>query len=79
MKANVYVTLKKGVHDPQGEAVRHTLAAMGHREIKSVRIGKFIELEVAEDDSTKAEEKVKEVCENLLANTVIESFRFEME
>ncbi|MFH0799622.1 MAG: phosphoribosylformylglycinamidine synthase subunit PurS [Pseudomonadota bacterium] len=78
MLAKVYVTLKKGVHDPQGEAVRHTLAAMGHKEIKGVRIGKYIEVNMDGEDRKAAEAKIKEICEKLLANTVIESYRFEI-
>jgi phosphoribosylformylglycinamidine synthase subunit PurS len=80
MLAKVYVTLKKGVHDPQGEAVRHTLDTMGHKEIKGVRVGKYIEVKLASDMTRPdAEAKLNEVCEKLLANTVIESYRFELE
>ena len=78
MLAKVYVTLKKGVHDPQGEAVRHTLDTMGHKEIKGVRIGKYIEVKLGDLQRPEAEAKLKEVCEKLLANTVIESYRFEI-
>ncbi len=78
MLAHVYVTLKKGVHDPQGEAVRHALDAMGHKEVKGVRIGKYIEVDLADTPREQAEAKLAEVCEKLLANTVIESYRFEL-
>ena len=78
MLAKVYVTLKKGVHDPQGEAVKHTLGAMGYKEIEGIRVGKYIEVEVAGSDRGAAEARVKEVCEKLLANTVIESYRVEL-
>ena len=78
MLAKVYVTLKKGVHDPQGEQVRHTLEAMGHKEIKGVRIGRYIEVQLGELQRADAEAKLTEVCEKLLANTVIESYRFEL-
>lgn len=78
MQAKVYVTLKKGVHDPQGEAVRHTLAEMGYKEIKGVRVGKYIEVNIEENDRARAETRLKEICEKLLANTVIESYRFEI-
>lgn len=78
MLAKVYVTLKKGVHDPQGEAVRHTLVAMGHKEIKGVRVGKYIEVNVADLPKEEAQSKLAEVCEKLLANTVIESYRIEL-
>ena len=70
--------MKKGVHDPQGEAVRHTLDSMGHKEIKGVRVGKYIEVKLADMERSEAEAKLKEVCEKLLANTVIESYRFEL-
>jgi len=79
MLAKVYVTLKKGVHDPQGETVCHTLSAMGHDEIENVRVGKYIEVKLKDMDEDKAEATLKEACEKLLANTVIESYRFEFE
>lgn len=79
MKAKVYVTLKKGVLDPQGKAVMGALNSMNFGEVKGVRIGKFLELEL--DSTKKAEEEVrlKEMCERLLANTVIENYRIEIE
>ncbi len=78
MQARVYVTLKKGVHDPQGEAVKHTLGTMGHKDISGVRVGKFIEVNLAEKSREEAEASLKEICEKLLANTVIESYRYEL-
>ena len=78
MLAKVYVTLKKGVHDPQGEAVRHTLAAMGRKEISGVRIGKYIEVTLSDMPREQAETALREACEKLLANTVIESYRYEL-
>ncbi len=78
MLAKVYVTLKKGVHDPQGEAVRHTLSAMGHREISGVRIGKYIEVTLSEMPREQAEASLRDACEKLLSNTVIESYRIEL-
>ncbi len=75
MKARVHVMLKNGVLDPQGEAVRHALGAMGFAGINGVRQGKVIELDLA-DGAT--EEDVKAMCEKLLANTVIESYTVEM-
>ena len=74
MKIKVYVTLKRGVLDPQGQAVQKTLARTGFEEVTDVRIGKYIELEVA--DGTDAA-RVEEMCRRLLANTVIEDFRIE--
>ena len=78
MLAKVYVTLKRGVHDPQGEAVRHTLGAMGYAEVEGVRVGKYIEVNLGEVERSRAEARLKEICEKLLANTVIESYRFEI-
>lgn len=75
MKATVHVMLKTGVLDPQGEAVRHALGAMGFEGVKGVRQGKVIELDLAEGIS---EADVAAMCEKLLANTVIESYRVEL-
>ena len=78
IKAKVYVTLKSGVLDPQGKAVQHSLGSLGFSEVRGVRIGKFIEVSLEETDRTKASERIKAMCEKLLANTVIESYRFEL-
>jgi len=75
MKARVHVMLKQGVLDPQGEAVRHALGAMGFDGVQGVRQGKVIELELR--DGTQ-EAQVRDMCEKLLANTVIESYSIEM-
>ena len=75
MKARVHVMLKNGVLDPQGEAVRHALGSLGFDGVEGVRQGKVIELDLA--DGT-GEDTVAEMCEKLLANTVIESYRIEM-
>jgi phosphoribosylformylglycinamidine synthase len=74
VKVKVFVTLKKGVLDPQGQAVQKTLVRTGFGEVADVRVGKYIELEVA--DGT-APARVEEMCRRLLANTVIEDFRVE--
>lgn len=78
MKARVTVMLKTGVLDPQGEAVRHALGSLGFQGVSGVRQGKVIELDLAETDRTKAEADVKAMCDKLLANTVIESYRVEL-
>ena len=78
MKAQVYVTLKKGVHDPQGETVSHTLKSMGYNEVGDVRIGKYIEVELKGAEGDAAKTRLTEMCEKLLANTVIESYRIEL-
>jgi len=75
MKATVTVMLKQGVLDPQGEAVRHALGTLGFEGVDGVRQGKVIELDLAEGTS---EADVTSMCEKLLVNTVIESYRVEM-
>ncbi len=75
MRATVTVMLKQGVLDPQGEAVRHALGALGFEGVQGVRQGKVIELDLA-DGTTEAD--VTAMCEKLLANTVIESYRVEL-
>ncbi len=78
MKARVHVMLKNGVLDPQGEAVRHALGSLGFHGVEGVRQGKVIELDLAETDKAAAEASVTEMCEKLLANTVIESYTIEV-
>lgn len=75
MKARVHIMLKTGVLDPQGEAVRHALGAMGFDGVEGVRQGKVIELDLAEGTTR---DQVAEMCEKLLANTVIERYDIEM-
>ncbi|MGV6813121.1 MAG: phosphoribosylformylglycinamidine synthase subunit PurS [Brevirhabdus sp.] len=78
MKARVTVMLKNGVLDPQGEAVRHALGSLGFDGVEGVRQGKVIELDLAETDADAARATVTEMCEKLLANTVIESYSVEI-
>lgn len=78
MKAIVHVGLKPGVLDPQGKAVADTLGRMGYGEVQGARIGKVIELDLDGVEAGKADARVKEMCEKLLANTVIESYRYEL-
>jgi len=78
MKATVYVTVKENVLDPQGKAVRGALHSMGFGEVSEVRIGKYMELRLDTTDRAAAEERVRAMCEKLLANTVIEDYRFEL-
>ncbi len=77
-KANVYVTLKKNVVDPQGSTIKNALAALGHEELQEVRVGKFIELWVNKGSESSARRQVEKMCEQLLANPVIEDYRVEM-
>ncbi|MCA9528806.1 MAG: phosphoribosylformylglycinamidine synthase subunit PurS [Myxococcales bacterium] len=79
MNAKIYVTLKTEVLDPQGDAVRRSLASLGFERVKAARVGKLIELKLDETDRTEAERAVRRMCEQLLANPVIEDFRFELE
>jgi len=78
MKARIYVTLKPSVLDPQGKAVQGALHALGYAEAEEVRVGKFIELTLSGLGRGEAETRVREMCEKLLANTVIEQYRFEI-
>ncbi len=78
MKAKIYITLKNGVLDPQGKAIQGALGHLGFDGIDGVKQGKFIEVNLVETDPAKAEEAVKQMCEKLLANTVIEDYRFEV-
>ena len=74
MKVIVNVRLKQGVLDPQGKAVLHALASLGFSGVSNVRIGKQIVLDIDESDKNKANEQLKVMCEELLANTVIEDY-----
>ncbi len=78
MKAKIHVTLKPGILDPQGKAIEHALDSLGFKHAANVRVGKYIELDLPEADVTKAEVAVKAMCEKLLANTIIEEYRYEM-
>ena len=77
MKARVVVTLKRSVLDPQGQAVSRALGSLGFNEVKEVRLGKIIELEIDAKDAGEAKKRVEQMCEKLLANTVIEEYRVE--
>ena len=74
MKARVHIMLKDGVLDPQGEAVRHALGTLGFAGVEGVRQGKVIELDLTATDKAAAETEVRQMCEKLLANTVIEKY-----
>jgi len=78
MKVNVFVTLKKGVLDPQGKAIKMSLGKLGYKEIKDVRLGKFIELDLEETEKNELNKRIEEMCKKLLANTVIEDFSYEV-
>ncbi len=78
MKAIVNVFLKNGVLDSQGKAVLHALSGHGFQSVRDVRVGKQIIIELDESDSATAKEKVAHMCEELLANTVIEDYEIEI-
>tara|TARA_R100000365_G_C2682484_1_gene27382 strand:- start:48 stop:290 length:243 start_codon:yes stop_codon:yes gene_type:complete len=78
MKARVIVTLKNGVLDPQGQAIEGALASLGFAGVSGVRQGKVFDLEVPGTDEDAARSQIKEMCEKLLANTVIENYAIEI-
>jgi phosphoribosylformylglycinamidine synthase PurS subunit len=78
MKARVHVMLKNGVLDPQGKAIAHALVSLGFAGVNEVRQGKVIDLDLAEADVTRARAAVEQMCQKLLANTVIESYQIEL-
>ena len=77
-KVKIYVTLRESVLDPQGSAVMGALLTMGYGEVADVRIGKYLELQV-DDSERELDVIVKEMCEKLLTNTVIEDYRYDVE
>ncbi len=74
MKATIYISLKNGVLDPQGKAIENALGQLGFDGVENVRQGKMIELELAHTDASQARDRLQEMCEKLLANTVIENY-----
>ena len=78
MKARVTIMLKDGVLDPQGEAVKHALKSLGYNTVETVRQGKVIEILLNETSEERANNSIQEMCEKLLANTVIESYEIEI-
>ena len=75
MKFSVTVTLKKDVLDPQGKVVKNTLQNLGMSNLKTIRQGKYFEIELDDNDQNKAEERVKDMCKKLLANLIIENYK----
>lgn len=78
MKATIYVTLKQGVLDPQGEAVKNSLHVLGYKEVNEVRVGKYVEIWLEGKDRALAQKELAEMSDKLLANPVIEDFRVEI-
>ncbi len=77
--ARVYVTLKKGILDPQGATLERALGSLGYKNISQVRVGKYMEITLEEPDRDKAQDQVDEMCRRLLANPVIEDYSFFLE
>jgi phosphoribosylformylglycinamidine synthase subunit PurS len=75
LKFSVTITLKKDVLDPQGKVVQNTLVNLGMDDLKSIRQGKYFEVELNEKDETKGKKKVNEMCKKLLANMIIEDYK----
>ena len=78
MLAKVYITLKEGVLDPQGKAVQHSLESLGYDEVKDVRLGRYLEIKFHGLGGDEARSRLKEMCEKLLANPVVEDYRFDI-
>ena len=78
MKAKIHITLKPGILDPQGKAIEHALGTLGFKNVRDVRMGKYLEVDLQETTQDKAEAEVKSMCEKLLANTIVEEYRFEL-
>ena len=79
LNAEIHITLKKTVADPQGLTIKHALDSLGYREAEEVRIGKLVTIKLNIEDEKLAEAKLREMCEKLLANTIIENYSFKIE
>lgn len=79
MRVKIFVSLKKGVLDPQGKAIERSLHTLGYNEVQDVRMGKYLEIEMESASRQNAELRVREMCDKLLSNTVIEDYRFEIQ
>ncbi|MEX0830799.1 MAG: phosphoribosylformylglycinamidine synthase subunit PurS [Nitrospirales bacterium] len=78
MKAKIYITLKDGIHDPQGRAIQQSLQTLGFDMVQDVRMGKFLEVNLKDMENEAAEATIESICQKLLANMVIEDFRYEI-
>ena len=79
MRVKIFVSLKNGVLDPQGKAIERSLHSLGYTEVGDVRAGKYLEIELNAASRIEAQSRVREMCDKLLANTVIEDYRFEIQ
>ena len=78
IRAEIYITLKKTVLDPQGLTIKHALQSMGYQGLKEVRIGKLLTLKLNHQNSKKTRQQIEEMCKKLLANPIIEDYRFKI-
>jgi phosphoribosylformylglycinamidine synthase PurS subunit len=78
MKAKIHVTLKNGVLDPQGDAIKNSLTNLGLNEINKVKQGKYFEIELNENDREKARDIIEKACQEMLSNPVIENYKYEI-
>ena len=79
MKAKIYVTMKQGILDPQGKAIQASLQSLGYDGVREVRAGRYLEIDLADCPREAAMVLVREICDRLLANPVIEEYRFELD
>jgi len=79
MRVTIFVSLKEGVLDPQGKAIERSLHSLGYEGVQDVRMGKYLELHLDAPSRKAAEDRIREMCDKLLANPVIEDYRFEIE
>ena len=79
MRVRIFVSLKPGVLDPQGKAIERSLHSLGYAEVQDVRMGKYLEINLEQDARQTVEARVRDMCDKLLANPVIEDYRFEIE
>ncbi len=79
MRVKIFVSLKNGVLDPQGKTIERSLHTLGYEEVRDVRMGKYLEIEVDAASRSAAESRIREMCDKLLANPVIEDYRFEIQ
>jgi phosphoribosylformylglycinamidine synthase PurS subunit len=78
MRVKIFVSLKRGVLDPQGKAIERSLHSLGYGEAHDVRVGKYLELDIDADSRESAEARIRQMCDKLLANPVIEDYRYEI-
>jgi phosphoribosylformylglycinamidine synthase len=79
MRVKIFVSLRSGVLDPQGKAIERSLHTLGYGDVQDVRMGKYLELKVEAASREAAESRIREMCDKLLANPVIEDYRFEIQ